>query len=136
MRFWRKRKQDPDQTPTQEARSLWQRSSVLANANPALYAELVRGEERRPQQDREMAELKRMVAEREAEHRKALAVGRRLQREAVAEAEHGPLHAYEVTQNDAALIRAMARACFADDAIMTLPSGRTVTGAEMRRWGA
>lgn len=47
-----------------------------------------------------------------------------------------PMHAWEVTPADAALIRAMAGAHFADGATVTLPSGRTITGAEMRRWVA
>lgn len=45
-----------------------------------------------------------------------------------------PLHAHEVSRNDAALIRLMAGADFGDDAQVTLPSGRTISGAEMRRW--
>lgn len=44
------------------------------------------------------------------------------------------LHAHEVTSNDAALIRMMAGANFGPDATVTLPSGRTITGAEMQRW--
>jgi hypothetical protein len=44
------------------------------------------------------------------------------------------LHAYEITPDDAALIRAMAGAHFGDSFVLTLPSGKTVTGAEMRRW--
>jgi len=45
-----------------------------------------------------------------------------------------PLHAHEITANDAAMIRAMAGANFGPDATVTLPSGRTITGAEMQRW--
>ena len=44
------------------------------------------------------------------------------------------LHAYEVTPNDAVFIRMMAGACFGPDATVTLPSGKTITGAEMQRW--
>jgi hypothetical protein len=44
------------------------------------------------------------------------------------------LHAYEITPDDAAMIRAMAGARFGPDAKVTLPSGKTVTGAEMQRW--
>ncbi len=46
----------------------------------------------------------------------------------------GPLHAHEVTSDDAALMRMMAGAHFGPDATVILPSGRTVTGAEMQRW--
>lgn len=45
-----------------------------------------------------------------------------------------PLHAHEITADDAALIRMMAGAQFGLDALVTLPSGRTISGAEMRRW--
>ena len=44
------------------------------------------------------------------------------------------LHAYEVTPNDAVFIRMMAGACFGPDVMVTLPSGKTITGAEMQRW--
>lgn len=44
------------------------------------------------------------------------------------------LHAHEITPDDAALIRAMAGAHFGPDAVVTLPSGKTITGAEMQRW--
>ena len=44
------------------------------------------------------------------------------------------LHAYEVSPSDAAMIRMMAGACFGPDAKVTLPSGKTITGAEMQRW--
>ena len=46
----------------------------------------------------------------------------------------GALHAYEVTADDAALLRMMAGARFGPDAVVVLPSGRTTTGAEMARW--
>lgn len=46
----------------------------------------------------------------------------------------GPLHAHEITPDDAALIRAMAGAHFGDGFTLTLPSGKTITGAEMRCW--
>ena len=38
------------------------------------------------------------------------------------------------TRNDAVFIRMMAGACFGPDATVTLPSGKTITGAEMQRW--
>jgi hypothetical protein len=46
----------------------------------------------------------------------------------------GVLHAHEVTPADAALIRMMSGAHFGPDATVTLPSGKTITGAEMQRW--
>ena len=49
-------------------------------------------------------------------------------------AEPSPLHAHEITTNDAVMIRMMAGASFGPDAMVTLPSGRTITGAEMQRW--
>jgi len=49
-------------------------------------------------------------------------------------ADSGPLHAHEVTPDDAALIRVMAGARFGPDARVTLPSGRTITGTEMQQW--
>lgn len=48
--------------------------------------------------------------------------------------EPSPLHAHEITPDDAALIRMMSGAQFADSSTVTLPSGKTITGAEMRRW--
>lgn len=48
--------------------------------------------------------------------------------------ESAPLHAHEMSPNDAALIRMMAGAHFADDVQVTLPSGKTISGSEMRRW--
>lgn len=45
-----------------------------------------------------------------------------------------PLHAHEITPVDAALIRMMAGAHFGDGATVALPSGKTITGTEMRRW--
>ncbi len=45
-----------------------------------------------------------------------------------------PLHAHEVTPADAAMIRMMAGANFGPDATVVLPSGKTITGAEMQRW--
>lgn len=44
------------------------------------------------------------------------------------------LHAYEVTSDDAALIRMMDGARFGPDATIKLPSGKTITGDEMQRW--
>lgn len=44
------------------------------------------------------------------------------------------LHAHEVTPDDAAMIRTMAKAHFGPNATVTLPSGRTITGDEMQRW--
>jgi hypothetical protein len=80
---------------------------------PALYAEVERGAERHLQ---------------EAERRNASA------EPPVLDAEPGPLHAHEITAGDAALIRMMAGAHFADNATVILPSGKTISGAEMRRW--
>ena len=67
---------------------------------------------------------------------------RRLRAEAVAgrepdpvnETPAGPLHGYEITPADAALIRMMHCAHFGPDATVTLPSGRTITGAEVQQW--
>lgn len=46
----------------------------------------------------------------------------------------GTLHAYEVTADDAALIRALAGASFGPGATVTLPSGKTITGTEIQQW--
>lgn len=48
--------------------------------------------------------------------------------------DNGPLHAHELSAADAAMIRMLAGAKFGPEATVTLPSGRTVTGAEMARW--
>lgn len=45
-----------------------------------------------------------------------------------------PLHAHEITPDDAAFMRMMAGARFGPDATVVLPSGKTITGAEMARW--
>lgn len=45
-----------------------------------------------------------------------------------------PLHAYEVSASDAAVMRMMAGASFGPSATVTLPSGRTITGSEMQKW--
>jgi hypothetical protein len=45
-----------------------------------------------------------------------------------------PLHAHEISPNDAALIRMLSGATFGPDAKVTLPSGKQVTGPEMARW--
>lgn len=45
-----------------------------------------------------------------------------------------PLHAHEITGDNAAPIRMMAGASFGPHATATLPSGRTITGAEMQLW--
>lgn len=45
-----------------------------------------------------------------------------------------PLHAHEITPNDAAFMRMMAGATFGPDARVTLPSGKTITGTEMQQW--
>lgn len=45
-----------------------------------------------------------------------------------------PLHAYEITPDDAALIRMMVGSKWGPGATLTLPSGRTITGDEMQRW--
>ena len=44
------------------------------------------------------------------------------------------LHAYEITEDDATLIRMMAGASFGPGTKMVLPSGKTITGTEMQRW--
>lgn len=44
------------------------------------------------------------------------------------------LHAHEISADDAALIRMMDGSHWGDDASLTLPSGKTVTGREARRW--
>lgn len=46
--------------------------------------------------------------------------------------EPSPLHAHEITPDDAALIRALSGATFGGN--VTLPSGKTISGAEMQRW--
>ena len=48
--------------------------------------------------------------------------------------ESAPLHAYEIGPDDAHVIRMMAGAHFKDSAQVGLPSGKTISGAEMRRW--
>lgn len=45
-----------------------------------------------------------------------------------------PLHAHEITADDAALLRMLAGATFGPDATIGLPSGKSITGAEMARW--
>jgi len=55
-------------------------------------------------------------------------------RSAATQRSSGPLHAHEITAADAALIRMMAGASFGPDANVVLPSGRSITGAEMQRW--
>lgn len=49
-------------------------------------------------------------------------------------AEPTPLHAHEVTPDDAAMLRMFAGSSFSGDTVITLPSGKTVTGAEIQRW--
>lgn len=49
-------------------------------------------------------------------------------------AEREPLHAHEITTADAAAIRMLAGAQFGPDASVTLPSGRSITGAEIARF--
>ncbi|MEO3860908.1 hypothetical protein [Acrocarpospora sp. B8E8] len=51
-----------------------------------------------------------------------------------AAAPDAPLHAHEVTPADAAAIRMPTGAQFGPEATVTLPSGKTITGAEMARW--
>lgn len=82
----------------------------MRRVNPALYEEVERGEARR----------------REAQHGD----------EATPPSHSGtaPLHAHEVTADDAALIRMMAGARFKAGFTLELPSGKKVSGAEMRRW--
>lgn len=50
------------------------------------------------------------------------------------DAEPGPLHAHELTADDAAFMRMMRGAAFGDDVTVVLPSGIRITGTEMRRW--
>jgi hypothetical protein len=45
-----------------------------------------------------------------------------------------PMHAHEITPDDAAFIRMMAGAAFGPDVQVTLPSGKTITGSEMALW--
>lgn len=45
-----------------------------------------------------------------------------------------PLHAYEVTTEDASVIQAMQGVWFAGEAMVVLPSGRMISGDEMNRW--
>lgn len=66
--------------------------------------------------------------------RAALNRPQRHRRESAMQSGGEALHAYEVTPDDAALIRMMAGANFGPDAKITLPSGKTITGAEMQRW--
>jgi hypothetical protein len=44
------------------------------------------------------------------------------------------MHAYEITPNDAAFLRMMAGATFGPESTVVIPSGKTITGAEMARW--
>lgn len=89
--------------------------AVLWQSNPTLAAEVARGDRRRAQHRGEDYPEETQYHEPE-------------------ETEPSPLHAHEITPNDAALIRMMAGANFGDEARVTLPSGKTITGAEMRRW--
>lgn len=50
------------------------------------------------------------------------------------ERETTPLHAYEITPNDLAFIQMMVGVHFGPDAVVTLPSGKTLTGAAMARF--
>lgn len=45
-----------------------------------------------------------------------------------------PLHAHQVSHDDAAMMRMLAGATVADGARFRLPSGRPVSGGELRRW--
>lgn len=44
------------------------------------------------------------------------------------------LHAHELTADDAAVLQMLAGSQWAHGASLTLPSGRTVSGAEVSRW--
>ncbi|MBB3665925.1 hypothetical protein FB384_004884 [Prauserella sediminis] len=44
------------------------------------------------------------------------------------------LHGYEITTADAVAMRILANSEFDPDSVVTLPSGRAVTGREMQRW--
>jgi hypothetical protein len=45
-----------------------------------------------------------------------------------------PLHAYELSADDAALLNALAGSYWAPTATLMLPSGRVVSGDEIARW--
>lgn len=87
----------------------------LREVNPALYEEVERGAARRLRDEYGVG-------------------GHDGEGERTPVGEPSPLHAHEVTADDAALIRMLAGASFGDTATVVLPSGKTVTGAEMRRW--
>ncbi|TDB90879.1 hypothetical protein E1264_03370 [Actinomadura sp. KC216] len=55
---------------------------------------------------------------------------------AVEEEEPEPLHAYQVTPEDASFFRKMKGKWSYGNEIeaVTLPSGRVISGAEMKRW--
>jgi hypothetical protein len=46
----------------------------------------------------------------------------------------GELHAFAVSPDDAAFIRVMGGPHFPPSVSLTLPSGKAITGAEMRLW--
>lgn len=129
LKFWKKqpqaepptvREEAPEpETPaptatTQDRLNDPEFSSRMLTANPGLFLELERGERRREQREHREPEM-----ERNGDN---------------GSEPTAPLHAHEITPNDAALINMMAGANFGPDARITLPSGRTITGAEMRRW--
>lgn len=87
----------------------------LREVNPALYEELERGAARRLRDEFGVGG-QRGEATREP-------VGK-----------PSPLHAHEVTADDAAFIRMLAESDFDDAFIVELPSGNVVNGAELRRW--
>lgn len=95
--------------------------SRMFEVNPLLAAEVVRGQERR---ERDF-ELDR--AEREYHRKRGVFA-------LESPTEFEPLHAHEVTANDAALMRMLRGATFGPDAKVQLPSGKWVTGDEMARW--
>lgn len=94
-------------------------SARLLMANPSLFLELERGERHELERRREHREHREPEIERYGDNGTKPTT---------------PLHAHEITPEDAAMINMMAGAHFGDDAKITLPSGRTITGAEMRRW--
>jgi hypothetical protein len=123
MRFLRRkaaREQPPPEAPREEDLIAYARAHVTSPGAQALLDEVERGRQRRERlaagAAERLAELERIAAERRPPRAP------------------GPLHAHEVTPADAALIRMMSSAHFGPDAVVTLPSGKAITGAEMQRW--
>lgn len=151
MRFWPSRRPvTPPEAPREDDLIAYARTHVTSPGAMALLDEVERGRKRReapdwptghPEHATRLNEPGRefcvtccpMCAEQTGGHAavrcsRPTCGGR--PREQAAE----PLHAHEITPDDAAMIRMMAGAHFAPDAVVTLPSGKTITGAEMQRW--